>query len=94
MTFDTPKEVAVKAVVANTLNKLHPADHAEAVKQIAKAAATGQMAKDLMGSDVHHHTDTVVDHTMPFPSVSSSTTSTVKTPEDFMPAAKVITSVP
>jgi predicted metal-dependent phosphoesterase TrpH len=85
LTFDTPKDVRIRNVVAATLRKLDPKDHAEAKRRLASAAATGYVAKDMMGSDAHVHTATIVDHSVagPFtPSiVTSSTTTQLRTPE-------------
>lgn len=51
-----------------------------------------------MGSDAHQHTDTFVDHTRagPYtpPTVSSSSTTYVKTPEQYMPMASIIAAQP
>jgi hypothetical protein len=98
LTFETPKERKIRNVLDKTLGKLEPKDHLEAVAKIGHAAATGQLAKDLMGSDTHTHTDTVVDHSTSTlftpPTVTHHTTTTVKSPEDYMPAASVITSTP
>ncbi len=98
MTFDTPKNVKINNVVAATLRQHDPKDHAAAKMAIAAAAAQGQIAKDLMGSDAHQHTDTVVDNSFdgPFspPSFSSTTSTSFKTPEQFMPLASIIASQP
>lgn len=98
LTFETPKERKIRNVLDKTLDKLEPKDHLEAVARIGHAAATGKVAKDLMGSDAHVHTDTVVDHSTSSlfspPTVTHHSTTTIKSPEDFMPAASVITSTP
>lgn len=98
LTFETPKERKIRNVLDKTLSKLEPKDHLEAVARIGHAAATGEVAKDLMGSDAHVHTDTVVDHSTSTlftpPTVTHHTTTTVKSPEDYMPVASVITSTP
>ena len=47
-----------------------------------------------MGSDAHVHTDTVVDHGTYFPKVSQQTSTTLKSPEDFIPVASAITAIP
>lgn len=98
LTFETPKERKIRNVMENTLQKLPLKDHAEAIAKIGKAAETGYVAKDLMGSDAHVHTDTVVDHSTASaftpPTVSHHTSAKLKSPEDYIPAAKETTSGP
>lgn len=98
LTFESPKERRIRNVIENTLKKLPMNDHAEAIAKIGKAAETGYVAKDLMGSDAHVHTDTVVDHSTSSvftpPTVTHHTTAHLKDPEDYMPAAKAITAGP
>ena len=91
LTFDTPKEDKIKKVVANTLAKIDPKDREDAKKQLATAAATGFIAKDVMGPDAHVNVDAVVNkdtYTGAYngPEVTTHTTALIKDPMAFVPA--------